>query len=86
VNDGPGRPSRGDILAGTFPILFGLAFALAGGACTIGWVVMFYQAGAYGEGFGGFGEIMLLVSIFTAGFGVLAAEQGVRRIRGRSRG
>jgi hypothetical protein len=84
VSDGPGRPSRGDILAGTFLILFGLAFALAGG--TIGWVVMFYQAGAYGEGFGGFGEIMLLVSIFAAGFGMLAVEHGVRRIRGRSRG
>jgi hypothetical protein len=44
---------------------------------------MFYQAGAYGEGFG---EIMLLVSIFAAGFGMLAVEHGVRRIRGRSRG
>lgn len=81
------RPSRDPraMLAGTFLILFGLAFTLAGGACTVAWLSTLYWAWGVDSGFTALGLIWLLVAIVCAGMGVLAIQRGVRSL-GRARG
>jgi hypothetical protein len=81
------RPSRdpGDGLAGTFLILFGLAFTLAGGACTVGWVSFLYPILDSGSDVVLVGLFWLLVSIICAGVGVLSIEHGIRRLRVRAK-
>ena len=86
------RPKRDprDTLAGTFLILCGLGFTLAGGGCTVGWVSFLYpilgpDSGVLGSDSGFVlmtGLFWLLVSIMCAGVGVLAIQHGLRRLRG----
>ena len=77
----PDRPGPGAILGGIFMILFGLCLLLAGGACTILWSdVLLHDPGSNGDGI-----VLLLVSIFIAGSGILFMVQGVRMLRGSVR-
>ena len=81
----PRRDPR-DTLAGTFLILFGLAFTLAGGACSVVWVSFLYNGwGTYVDA-DLFGILWLLVAIVCAGLGVLAIERGIRGLAHRPEG
>lgn len=82
------RPRRDprDTLAGTFLILCGLGFTLAGGGCTVLWVSFLYPIlksdwGPTPDPWSLLGLFWLLVSIMCAGFGVLSVQHGIRRLR-----
>jgi len=79
------RPPRdpGDILAGTFLILFGLTLALAGGACSVAWVSFLFGNGAIESGLAAYGLFWLFVAIVCARLGILAVEGGIRSIWGQ---
>ena len=69
-----------DILIGTFVLLFGACFVLAGGACTIMWVGALFQGGS-----DPFSLVMLLVSLACVALGVFILYHGLRIARGRYR-
>ena len=53
-------PSAGQVLAGVFLILFGVCITLAGGSCTVLWIVFVFGEGSSGGGFGDGGFLFLL--------------------------
>jgi hypothetical protein len=80
VSDKPEGVHVGDILIGTFVILFGLCFVLAGGVCATMWVGELSSTGG-----GGMGLVMLLVSLACVAFGLFILYHGQRIARGRYR-
>jgi len=84
MSDKPEGVHASDILIGTFVILFGACFVLAGGACTIMWVSMMFPGGG-GYGADGFAVVMLIVSLGCIAFGVFILYHGLRIARGRYR-
>ncbi|MEA3003553.1 MAG: hypothetical protein QOH81_2341 [Sphingomonadales bacterium] len=87
MSDSPEGVHAADILIGTFIILFGLCTAFVGGACTIGWISILFPHYPPSSGFtgGGFGWIMLLVSVGAVAFGLFCIVSGVRTARGTYR-
>jgi hypothetical protein len=74
----------GDLLVGSFVILFGLCITLAGGACITLWVTWMIPGGASGGG-GALGIFLLLVSLGVAALGIFAIYHGIRIARSRYR-
>jgi len=77
-------PNVGDILIGTFIILFGLCITLVGGACTVLWLTVLPGHSSSGEGLSGL--LLFLVSIAVAALGLFAIYHGVRIARSQYRG
>jgi hypothetical protein len=74
----------GDILVGTFGIIFGLCMTLTGGVCAAMWVTLLFPADpSYGAGL--LGVVMLLVALGVAALGIFAIYHAVRKARGRYR-
>lgn len=80
MSDKPEGVHVGDILIGTFVILFGLCFTLVGGVCATMWVGELSSPGS-----GGMGLVMLLVSLACVAFGLFILYHGQRIARGRYR-
>jgi len=74
----------GDILIGTFVIIFGLCITLVGGGCTMMWLAVLIP-GSSSSGEGLYGIVLLLVSIAVAALGLFAIYHGIRIARGRYR-
>lgn len=73
----------GDILVGTFVILFGLCITLVGGACTILWGASLSGMATYGFDLSQLA--LLLISLGTLALGLLCVVTGVRMARGKYR-
>ena len=82
MSDKPEGVHVGDILIGTFVILFGLCFTLVGGVCATMWAGMLFEPGGGGRG----GSLaMLIVSLAAVAFGLFVLYHGQRIARGRYR-
>lgn len=75
MNDGRG-PGAGEIIAGIFLILFGLAGTLLGGGCTVLMLGMFAQTP------GAEGIMLLLVSLAILAGGLAAIWAGIKLMSG----
>lgn len=73
----------GDILVGTFVIIFGLCITLVGGACSVMWLVILPGGSSSGDGL--YGIVLLLVSLGVAALGIFAIYHGIRIARSRYR-
>lgn len=69
-----------DIIIGTFVLLLGAGFLLAGGVCTIMWLPALFHGGA-----DSLSVTMLLVSLASVAFGLFILYHGQRIARGRYR-
>ena len=81
--EGGKGPNVGDILIGTFVIIFGLCITLVGGACSVLWLTVLPSASS-GEGLSGL--LLLLLSLAVAALGLFAIYHGVRIARSQYRG
>jgi hypothetical protein len=75
-------PSAGQVLAGVFLILFGVCITLAGGSCTVLWIVIVFGEGSSGGGFSD-GGFLFLLSLATLAAGLVTLWAGVKLLRGK---
>jgi hypothetical protein len=75
-------PGAGQVLAGIFLILFGVCITLAGGSCTVLWIVfVFGESGSSGSfSDGGF---LFLLSLATLAAGLVTVWAGFKLVRGK---
>ena len=74
-------PTAGEVVAGLFLLLFGAVLLLAGGACTVLWITGL--ASSSGREMAGMLP-MLLISLVTAGFGLLCLKGALSCFRGKA--
>ena len=75
-------PSAGQVLAGIFLILFGVCITLAGGSCTLLWIVFVFGESGSGTNFSD-GGFLFLLSLATLVAGLVTVWAGFKLVRGK---
>jgi hypothetical protein len=70
-------PSTGQVLIGVFLVLFGVCITLAGGSCTLLWIIF-----VLGEGHADGGMLFLLSLAVLVG-GLVTIWAGIKLVRGK---